>query len=105
MHADDLNHERLLDLDKAEGQIRFAGHRALLIDPASLGVLRKYLVGNVGLAATRTVLTRFGFEHGWKTAQSMKTDFQWDTDVEWQNAGMRLHVLEGLFRVETPSGG
>ncbi|PZR06032.1 MAG: sigma-54-dependent Fis family transcriptional regulator [Archangium gephyra] len=103
MHAADLNHEQLLRLDKDGGTIHFAGHRALLMDPASLGVLRKCLVENVGVAATRAVLTRFGFEHGWKTAESMQRDFEWDSEEERQRAGLRLLVLEGLFRVETPS--
>ena len=105
MHADDLNHEQLLQLDKAGGTIHFAGHRTLIIDPASLGVLRKYLVENVGVAATRAVLTRFGFEHGWKTAQAMQNEYAWDNEEERQRAGLRLLVLEGLLRVETPSAG
>ncbi|MGV3624070.1 MAG: sigma 54-interacting transcriptional regulator [Archangium sp.] len=105
MRADELNHEQLLRLDNAGGTIQFAGHRALLMDPASLGVLRKYLVENVGVAATRAVLTRFGFEHGWKTARAMQHGFEWDSEEERQRAGLRLLVLEGLFRVNTPSGG
>ena len=68
MRADDLDHKELLDLDSEGGLIRFAGQRALLLDAVAMGLLRKYLVENFGLNASRTVLTQFGFAHGWRMA-------------------------------------
>jgi hypothetical protein len=62
----DLHHEELLDLDPDGGVIRFAGQRALLLDAVAMGLLRRYLVENFGLTAARTVLTQFGFAHGWR---------------------------------------
>jgi two-component system response regulator HydG len=103
MRADDLDHEELLDLDPEGGAIRFAGQRALLLDAVAMGLLRKYLVENFGLAAARTVLTQFGFAHGWRMAEAMQTEFQWDSDDDWRRAGTRIHALEGLFRVEPGS--
>src|SRR5688500_8126249 len=103
MRADDLGHAELLELDPAGGAIRFAGQRALLIDAVAMGLLRKYLVENFGLAAARTVLTQFGFAHGWRMAEAMQAEFEWDSDEEWGRAGTRIHTLQGLFRVE--SGG
>jgi two-component system, NtrC family, response regulator HydG len=90
----------LLELDPAAGLIRFAGRRALLIDASALGLLRTYLIENVGVAAARTVLTRFGFDHGWRMAEAMKHDFQWDLEGDWSRASARLHALEGLFAIE-----
>jgi len=66
--ADDLDHKELLELDPEGGVIRFAGQRALLIDAVAMGLLRKYLVENFGVTAARTVLTQFGFAHGWRMA-------------------------------------
>ena len=103
MRADDLDHQELLELDPEGGVIRFAGQRALLIDAVAMGLLRKYLVENFGLTAARTVLTQFGFAHGWRMAEAMKAAFLWDSDEEWRLAGARIHTLEGLFHVE--SGG
>ena len=103
MRAEDLDHEELLELDPAGGAIRFAGQRALLIDAVAMGLLRKYLVENFGLNAARTVLTQFGFAHGWRMAEAMRAEFQWDTDDDWRRAGTRIHMLEGLFRVESGS--
>lgn len=105
MRAEELAHAELLELDSGGGLIRFAGQRALLLDAVAMGLLRKYLVENFGLSAARTVLTQFGFAHGWRMAEAMKGAFSWESDDEWRRAGTRLNALEGLFRVEPGSGG
>src|SRR5881394_2163060 len=105
MRADDLDHKELLELDPEGGVIRLAGQRALLLDAVAMGLLRKYLVENFGLTAARAVLTQFGFAHGWRMAEAMQSEFKWDTDDDWQRAGMRIHALEGLYRVEAGSTG
>jgi len=97
MRAADLNHAELLELDVEHGVIRFAGQRALLLDAVAMGLLRKYLVDNVGVTAARTVLTQFGFAHGWRMAEAMKAEFKWESDEEWSNAGSHIHSLQGLF--------
>src|SRR5438128_12104663 len=103
MRAEDLHHEELLELDPEGGVIRFAGQRALLLDAVAMGLLRKYLVENFGLTAARTVLTQFGFAHGWRMAEALQTALKWDSDDDWQRAGTRIPALEGLFRVD-PGG-
>jgi DNA-binding NtrC family response regulator len=105
VRADDLDHKELLELDPEGGVIRFAGQRALLLDAVAMGLLRKYLVENFGLTAARTVLTQFGFAHGWRMAEAMQAEFKWDSDGDWQRAGIRIHALEGLFRVEAGEKG
>src|SRR4029079_10056900 len=105
MRAEDLDHEELLELDPEGGTIRFAGQRALLLDAVAMGLLRKYLVENFGLTAARTVLTQFGFVHGWRMAEAMQAEFKWDSDDDWRRAGIRIHALEGLFHVEAGSKG
>jgi two-component system, NtrC family, response regulator HydG len=105
MRANDLDHEELLELDAEGGVIRFAGQRALLLDAVAMGLLRKYLVENFGVTAARTVLTQLGFAHGWRMAEAMKAEFEWDSDEEWTRAGARIHTLQGFFRVEPGGGG
>jgi len=101
MRPEDLDHNELLELDCEGGTIRFAGQRALLIDAVAMGLLRKYLVENFGLTAARAVLTQFGFAHGWRMAEAMGAEFQWDSDDDWRRAGTRIHTLEGLFSMES----
>jgi DNA-binding NtrC family response regulator len=105
VRAQDLDHNELLELDPEGGVIRFAGQRALLLDAVAIGLLRQYLAEGFGLTATRTVLTQFGFAHGWRMAEAMRAEFKWDNDEDWLRAGPRIHALEGLFRVEPGSGG
>jgi DNA-binding NtrC family response regulator len=105
VRADDLDHKELLELDPDGGVIRFAGQRALLLDAVAMGLLRKYLVENFGIMAARTVLTQFGFAHGWRMAEAMRAEFTWESDDEWRRAGTRIHTLEGLFRVEPGGAG
>ena len=105
MRVGDLDLKELLELDPEGGVIRFAGQRALLLDAVAMGLLRKYLVENFGVTATRTVLTQFGFAQGWRMAEAMQAEFKWDSSEEWQRAGTRIHTLEGLFSIEAGSEG
>ena len=105
MRADDLDHKELLELDPEGGTIRFAGQRALLIDSVAMGLLRKYLVENFGVSAARTVLTQFGFAHGWRLAETLRAEFEWESEDDWRKAGTRIHALEGLFRLAPGSEG
>jgi DNA-binding NtrC family response regulator len=103
MRAGELDPKELLELDPEGGVIRFAGQRALLLDAVAMGLLRKYLVDNFGVTAARTVLTQFGFAHGWRRAEAMQSEFKWDSNKEWQDAGSRIYALEGLYCVEQGS--
>src|SRR5688572_25621558 len=100
MKAHDLALPELLET--SEGTIRFAGRRAIIMDALALGVLRHELIEALGLSLARGILGRFGFAHGWRTAESMKTAFPWDDETEWKRAGGRLHTLQGLVRFEKP---
>ncbi len=103
MRAKDLDQAQLLALDPEGGVIRFAGQRAVLIDAVAMGLLRKYLVENFGIAGARTVFTQFGFAHGWRMAEAMGADFKWTSDEDWRLAGTKIHALGGLFRLESAS--
>jgi two-component system response regulator HydG len=105
IRVDDLDHDTLLELDATGSVIRFARQRALLIDAVAMGLLRKYLVENFGLTAARTVLTQFGFAHGFRMAEALRTEFDWKSEEEFRRAGTRIHALEGLFHVEPGTEG
>jgi two-component system, NtrC family, response regulator HydG len=100
MKASDLDLRELLEFEPDGGVLSFAGQRALLLDAVALGLLRRELVGLLGRSAARGVLTRFGYAHGWRTAETLKDAFPWDDDLEWQAAGARLHSLQGLVMAE-----
>jgi DNA-binding NtrC family response regulator len=100
MRATDLDLRELLAFEPKGGVIRFAGERALLFDAVALGLLRWELIQTLGMTGARAALTRFGYAHGWRTAETMRQGFPWDSEDEWRKAGGWLHTLQGLVRVE-----
>lgn len=104
MRARDLDLRELLSFEPGGGPLRFAGERALLLDAVALGLLRKLLIDTIGENGARGVLTRFGFAHGWRTAESLRSAFPWDDEDEWRHAGGRLHTLQGLVVAVAPEG-
>ena len=102
MRASDLDLKELLQFEPDGGILRFANERVLLLDAVALGILRRELIELLGASGARAVLTRFGYAHGWRTAENLRSGFPWDTDDEWRHAGGRLHTLQGLVRVQSP---
>jgi two-component system response regulator HydG len=100
MRAADLDIHELLHFLPEGGIITFAGERVLLLDAVALGLLRKELITTLGMTAARLVLTRFGYAHGWRVAETLRKGFPWDSEDEWRIAGARLHTIQGLVRAE-----
>ncbi len=96
----ELDLRELLSFEPGGGLIYFAGQRALLMDAVALGLLRKELIGTLGMTAARSILTRLGYAHGWRTAEAMKTAFPWPDESAWRRAGGRLHTLQGQVLME-----
>ena len=103
MRAIDLDLRELLVFEPKGGVIRFAGERALLLDAVALGLLRRELIETLGVTGARGVLTRFGYFHGWRTAETLHEALSWDDEDQWKWAGGRLHTLQGLVIVEPPA--
>lgn len=96
MRASDLRLDALFEAGADGGVLTFAGQRVLLLDAAALGLLRKQLVDWLGETAARGVLTRFGYAHGWQTADTLREALPWDDEREWRAAVGRLHHVQGL---------
>ncbi len=100
MRARNLRLTDLFDFEPDGGVMTLAGERVLLMDAVAMGVLRATLVKAFGLTGTRSILTRFGYSHGYRLALAMKTAIPWDDDREWRVAGGRLHRLHGMVIFE-----
>ncbi|MFL6247344.1 MAG: sigma 54-interacting transcriptional regulator [Thermoanaerobaculia bacterium] len=100
MKASDLHHDEVLTFEAGGGVVRFGASRIILLDATALGLLRKELIEDLGWNGARMVLTRFGFAHGWRTAENLRSDFPWDSDAEWEHAGAALLTLLGHAVVE-----
>lgn len=96
MQAKDLHLQDLLQYDPDSGIIRLLNHRVLIFDTMALGLLRKELIDSMGLHVARTILSRFGYAHGWRTAESLKKDWP-ELFYHDSNTGPRLHTMHGLL--------
>ena len=105
MRASDLDLRELLSFSPDGGIITFGGQRAVIFDTVALGLLRRTLIDTLGMTAARGVLTRFGYAHGWRVAETMKEAFPWDSEREWRIAGGRLHRLRGFVNFEPVTTG
>ena len=100
MRAEDLNLKELLELDPEGGMVHFAGQRALIFDAVAQGLLRKELIETFGETTARGILSRFGYIHGRRMAEAMKSKIKWANESEWRKAGPRLYALLGLFMLD-----
>ncbi len=105
MRVADLDLKELLELDPGGGLVRFGGQRALIFDAVAQGLLRKELIDTFGVRVARGILTRFGYIHGRRMAEAMRSHFKWDSDEEWRRAGARIYELQGLFMLESGNPG
>jgi DNA-binding NtrC family response regulator len=103
MRATDLDLRELLGFEPGGGVIRFGGQRVILFDAVALGLLRKELIAILGLTAARGILTRLGYAHGRRLAESLRADLPWESEDEWRLAGARIHMLQGQVVVEPVS--
>jgi len=103
VRIEELDLKELLEVDADGGLIRFAGQRALIFDAVAQGLLRKELIDTFGVRVARGLLSRFGYAHGQRMAEAMRTQFKWDSDEDWRRAGSRIYALQGLFMLEPGS--
>ncbi|QEM69921.1 sigma-54-dependent Fis family transcriptional regulator [Geobacter sp. FeAm09] len=92
----DVNLEHLLTYDSANGIVRLMDRRVLLFDATALGLLRAELIKTLGHTAARTILTRFGYAHGWRTAEVQRA--QYPHIYNNLHGGAYIHGLCGLTK-------
>jgi DNA-binding NtrC family response regulator len=103
VRVEDLDLKELLELNPGGGMVHFAGQRALIFDAVAHGLLRKELIDSFGERVARGILSRYGYIHGRRLAETMKNKFKWDSEEDWQKAGARIYALQGLFMLD-PDG-
>lgn len=93
----DIRELQLKDLLKVDAEtkiISFLDQRVLIGDSISRGLLRKELIQVFGEYGAKNVLTRYGYAHGWRTAEMLKSKFP--KLFHGTNGGAHLHMLYGL---------
>jgi two-component system, NtrC family, response regulator HydG len=101
MKIEDLDLRELLSFDPKGGVIHFMGQRVLLLDTTVLGLLRKELITTLGTFAARCILTRFGYAHGWRTAQAIKEKLPKTWSSSEGIIGPKFHELQGFAEISS----
>ncbi|MFY0538997.1 XylR N-terminal domain-containing protein [Nannocystis pusilla] len=104
MRAEDLDIDTLLLADAEVGALHFAGHRAVIVDAAALGTLRRELMAALGPAGARALLSRFGQVQGRRAGEAMRGRFEWDSELAIRDAGGRVGILQGMLRLLPGTG-
>jgi two-component system response regulator HydG len=101
MGVEDLELKEFLELNPVGGTAHSSGQRALIFDAVSHWLLRKELIDNLGEKTAQGLLARYGYIHGRRLAKTIKNKFKWDSDEDWQKAGVRIYALQGLFTLDS----
>ncbi len=73
MKTSQLDLRELLTFKRPQGSsFSFLGERSYLVDAASEGLKHKEMLATVGQEITRTIMTRSGYAHGWRVAETIK---------------------------------
>lgn len=104
--ADAKTQPRLADITEClffspgDGRIWLNDQRMVLMHTTSLGTLRRELIETMGLERARGLLTRAGYESGARDARLVRERWPDGDVVSVFMAGIRLHALEGVVKVE-----
>ncbi len=96
MEARDYSANDLLTFIPDEGIVRLMGNRALIFDAVALGLLRKEIIETFGIMAARSILTRFGYAHGWRIAEIERSEYP--SIFADKRGGAWLHMISGLTK-------
>lgn len=89
-----LDLKDLLEVDEQTNILSCLGQRIIVADSISRGLLRRELIQIFGSYGAKNVLVRYGYAHGWRTAEMLKNKIPklfYNT-----NGGAQLHMLFGL---------
>jgi phosphopantetheinyl transferase (holo-ACP synthase) len=79
-----------------EGKVNAHGRRVLLVDTASIDVLRAELIGFLGQDEARGSFYRLGYSMGHNAARRLRERYHWNDEREWFSACPALMSWSGL---------
>lgn len=99
MKAKDFNLPKELKYFFDKGETVFQNNRVLIYDANSIGFLRQTLVQKLGLHETRKLLLQFGYVSGYTDFMQIKTNYNFDDEIELYKTGTVLHCWKGIVKV------
>ncbi|MGE4317761.1 MAG: sigma 54-interacting transcriptional regulator [Deferribacterales bacterium] len=90
-----MNISDMLQVDPTSETLFLLDQRVLINDSVSEGLLRRELIQIFGKYGAKNVLTRYGYAHGWRTAEMLSK--RMPSLLNSPVGGASLHKLYGLF--------
>lgn len=92
-----------INFDAKNGRIWLAERRMLLLQSASMELLRKELIQTLGFERTKGIIMRLGFAEGFVEAQWARTLRKDHSEQEAFRLGPQLHKVKGCVEVKVES--
>ncbi|MBN0987980.1 sigma 54-interacting transcriptional regulator [Amphritea pacifica] len=89
-----------IQFSPGDGRIWLDDRRVVLMQSDALGMMRQQLIDKVGLDDARGLLTRTGYISGVRDAELVMARWADQGPMSTYLAGVRLHALEGMVKVE-----
>lgn len=96
MPVSEIRLKELLEFLPEQGKILLKGSRVMIVDAASLGMLRKDLIDTLSMDRAKGFLIRYGWSCGFQAYTNIKEQFLWDEDREGIFTGPIIHALQGF---------
>jgi hypothetical protein len=98
MKAADFNLSKELNFNFDSGITSFRDTRLLLLDSNAMGLLRQDIIGILGIAKTRDLFIRFGYQQGYADFMQIKLGYEFDNELELLSVGPLLYTWEGVVK-------
>lgn len=96
MKATDFNLSKDIVFDVNKGMTTFKDTRLVVFDANAIGLLRQSIVKELGWEKARNLFFKFGYQHGFADFLQMKTNYEFDSEMDLLASGPVIHTWEGI---------
>jgi len=98
MKATDFNLAKDMEFNFETGVTRFKSTRLVIFDANAIGLLRHRVVAELGEEKARAIYLKFGYQHGFSDFLQMKTNYEFDSEMDELASGPVIHTWEGIVQ-------
>lgn len=100
MKAADFNLAEDIRFNLETGVTTFKDTRLVIFDANAIGLLRQNLISELGWERARTFFLKFGYQNGFADFLQMKTNYEFEDEMELLASGPVIHTWEGIVHVK-----
>ncbi|MBU1100806.1 MAG: XylR N-terminal domain-containing protein [Bacteroidetes bacterium] len=100
MKATDFDLSKDMNFDIDQGITSFKDSRLVIFDANSIGLLRQMLIETEGVEKARDLFLKFGYQNGYSDFLQMKTNYEFDSEMDLLASGPVIHTWEGIVHAQ-----